>query len=140
MYMRIYSSFSNLFIPYFFSELAPMSFKLEITIYIQLNMLGPCRTVPSSRVEVCPAHWNPVCALLKSLCNQKAASSQSEVCVFVWGEETSNLLKEATCAPRGLKNKRIFCAKWYFPFQAILNKTSSVIHKPISRLDLSLLE
>lgn len=69
------------------------------------------------------------------MCNQKAAYNQSEVCVFVWGEETSDLVKEATCAPRGHKNKWIFCVKWYFSFQAILSKTSSVIHKPISRLE-----
>lgn len=42
---------------------------------------------------------------------------------------------QRTCAPRGHKNKWIFCVKWYFSFQAILSKTSSVIHKPISRLE-----
>lgn len=54
---------------------------------------------------------NPMCVLLKILCNHNAASTGSGVCVFAWGEERSNLLKKATRVGRGLKNIWVFCVK-----------------------------
>lgn len=103
VYMWIYSSFQ--FIHPLLFRIGPYVFQAGDYNLYTTEHAGSLQNGAQLKSVSVPSTLKSSVCLFKILCNQKAAYNQSEVCVFVWGEETSDLVKEATCAPRGHKNK-----------------------------------